>query len=187
MKLQPDFVGLETVPGQPRPFERVLALLDVLLRRSALVVKLKHAFISNRQRGDHEADARKQFARMPFHLGHNPARSAPAFDLIGEVGIMAFHITRWPSRTALEEVVNTLMQNLVGPQPDGIAETVGFQIVEQFENGEGSIGTQIPAPQTRPAITFDHGVKHRLSSMRAVNITGAQGTAFQVAMLVEDE
>jgi len=162
VKLKPDFVGLEATARQPRPFEGVFAFLDILLGCSTPVVKLKHPFISNRQGCDHKTHARKQLARMPFDLGDDPARLAPAFCLIGEVGIMAFHLGRWPSPSALEKVSYPSLQNLVGAKPDGIAEIIGFQIVEQLRDGEGGVSAQIFAPQTRPAVTLNDRVKDGL-------------------------
>ncbi len=141
MKLKPDFVGLEAPARQPRPFEGVFAFLDVLLCCSTPIVELKPPFIPNRQGRDHITDARKQLSGVPFNLGDNPAWFVPAFCLIGEVGIMAFHLVRWPSPSALEKVSYLFLQNLVGAQPDGIVEVVGFQIVEQLRDREGGIAT----------------------------------------------
>ncbi len=82
---------------------------------------------------------------------------------------------------------NAALQNLVGLQPDGIAEVVGFQIVEQFRDSEGGIATKIFAPQASPAIALHDRIKHGQPIVRAMNVARTQGTAFKVAMLVEDE
>ncbi len=42
MKLKPDGVVAELVARQPRPFDRVLAFLDVLLRFAPLIVEPCH-------------------------------------------------------------------------------------------------------------------------------------------------
>ncbi len=42
MKLKPDGVVAEPAARQPRPFDRVLAFLDVLLRLASLIVEGDH-------------------------------------------------------------------------------------------------------------------------------------------------
>ena len=63
---------------------RVLALLDVLLGRAALVIEGDHALGRAGQIGDDEADARIEFAQMPFDLGDGPAFPVPRPRLIAE-------------------------------------------------------------------------------------------------------
>jgi hypothetical protein len=72
---------------EPRPFDRVLAFLDVLLARAALVVEGDDTLDRPRQVGDDEADPRIQLAWMPFDLGHDAARLVPALRPIGEAGV----------------------------------------------------------------------------------------------------
>ncbi len=55
MKLEPDLVVAEAMTGQSGPVDRVLALLDVLLRRAALIVESHHAFGGAAQVGDDKA------------------------------------------------------------------------------------------------------------------------------------
>ena len=49
--------------------DRVLALLDALLRFAPLIVEQCHPLGGTRQVGDDEADTGNQFTGMPFHLG----------------------------------------------------------------------------------------------------------------------
>ena len=91
MKLKLNFIGFEALAGKPCPFEHVFAFLDVLLSGTAPVVELEHPFIGNGQCRDQIAHSRKQLSGVPFLLGHNLARFAPALGLIDKVGIMAFH------------------------------------------------------------------------------------------------
>ena len=56
-------------------------------------------------------------ARMPFHLGDNPARFCPAFCLVSETVKVPLDMAEQPSRAALEQVGDVPLQNLVGPQP----------------------------------------------------------------------
>jgi len=124
---------------------------------------------------------------MPFHLGDDPAGLAPASGLIAEVGIMALDCIRWTSRPARKKMSNTAFQYLVASQSDGIAKFIGFQIIKQVRNGEGSIGTQIFAPHARPPVALDDGVKYGLPIIGAVNIAGAKRAPLKVAVLVEDK
>ena len=78
MELETHGVGGEGTAGQPRPFDRVLALFDPLLCRAALVVEGDDALGWPRQVGHNEADTRVKLGRMPFDLGHDAARLAPA-------------------------------------------------------------------------------------------------------------
>jgi hypothetical protein len=70
-QLQPHLVVSEVVATQPRPLDRILALLDPLLRRPTSIVEPHHASGSASEVGDDEADAREQFALMPLDLGHH--------------------------------------------------------------------------------------------------------------------
>jgi hypothetical protein len=54
--------------------------------------------------GDDEADARIEFAWMPFHLGDDAARLRPASRLIGEVRIGAPDIKRGATDRTLEQI-----------------------------------------------------------------------------------
>jgi hypothetical protein len=71
-------------PGSPRPLDRAFAFFDPLLARAALVVEGDDILGGSRHVGDDEADARIEFARMPFDLGDHPAQLRPASGLIGE-------------------------------------------------------------------------------------------------------
>ena len=72
-------------------------------------------------------------------------------------------------------------------KPDGIAEVIGLQIVEQLGNGEGGIATVVFAPETGLSVAFDDKVEHGSPIVRIVNFARAEGTAFQITMLVEHE
>ncbi len=51
VQLKPNLVVSETVAGKPRPVDRVLAFLDVLLRRVTADVELRHPLGGPRQVG----------------------------------------------------------------------------------------------------------------------------------------
>ena len=77
MKLQPHLVLRHTLAGQSSPINRVLAFLDVLLGGAALIVEADDPVRLHWQVGDNEADAREQFAGMPFDFGDDTARLVP--------------------------------------------------------------------------------------------------------------
>ena len=68
MELEPHGVVPEGMAGQPRPAERVLALLDLLLGGAAAVVELDHALVGSGQVGHDEADAGIELALVPLDL-----------------------------------------------------------------------------------------------------------------------
>ena len=57
MELQSDLVLGQSLTGETRPVDRLLAFLDMLLCRSALVVKPDDPVRIHRQVGDDETDA----------------------------------------------------------------------------------------------------------------------------------
>src|SRR3954471_20762593 len=109
-------VGGEGAARQAGPFDRVLAFLDVLLAGAALVIEGDDALGRARQVSDDETDARVQFARMPFDLGHDVARLIPAPRPIAEAGEeAAYFLRRSPNRT-LEQVSDLALQDGIGRQ-----------------------------------------------------------------------
>ncbi len=94
MKLEPNGIVAELAARQPRPFDGVLAFLDVLLRFASLILEPCHPLGGTGQVGDDETDTGNQFPRMPFHLGHHAPLSVPASSLIAEAGIEAQYMFR---------------------------------------------------------------------------------------------
>jgi len=77
VQLKADLVLLLDLAGQPRPIDRLLAFLDMLLCCATLIVELDHSVCLHRQVGDHKSDVGKQLARMSFDFGDNTARLVP--------------------------------------------------------------------------------------------------------------
>ena len=75
MKLEPNGIGRERPARQPRPLDRPLAFFDPLLACAALVVEGHDILGGASHVGHDEADARIEFAWMPFDLGDD-ARGA---------------------------------------------------------------------------------------------------------------
>ncbi len=65
MQLKTHLVVAEAVAGKPCPVDRVLAFLDVLLRRATAVVELRHPLGGPRQVGHDKADPRTKLAWLP--------------------------------------------------------------------------------------------------------------------------
>ncbi len=98
MKLQPDGVVAELAARQPRPFDGVLAFLDILLRFAPLIVEQCHPLGRSRQVGDDKSNAGIQFARLAFDFGHDTTFFAPTSGLIAETGIVSERPVRGDQR-----------------------------------------------------------------------------------------
>src|SRR5271170_1155793 len=142
MELEAYRVGRESSARQPRPLDRVLAFLDVLLARAALVVEGDDALGRARQIGDDEPDARVQLARMPFDLGHDVAGPVPALRPIGEAVKVASNLVRRSSDGALEQVPDPVLQHPVGRQPDRVAYAFGFEVLVHLPIAEGCVAPE---------------------------------------------
>ena len=94
MKLEPDGIVAKPAARQPRPFDRVLAFLDPLLRRASLVIEGDDPFRRSAQVGDDESDAGIQFPWVPLHLGDDTAIPVPRAGLIAEAGMEAANMVR---------------------------------------------------------------------------------------------
>ena len=127
VKLESDGVVAELAARQPCPFDRVLVLLDVLLRLSALIVERHGPFRRPGQVGEDKAIAGIRFTGMPFHLGNDPALSLPAPSLIAETSIIAPHMVRRTANGARQQVSNIFLENRVGLEADGVDVAFGFQ------------------------------------------------------------
>src|SRR5665213_1912529 len=112
MKLKPHGVRRERATREPCPLDRVLALLDTLLGRSALVVEGDDVLRASQQVGHDEADARKQLAGVPLDFGDNAARLVPAPRLITESRVQALDVMRRPTYGSLEEMSDLVLQYL---------------------------------------------------------------------------
>ena len=114
MKLKPHLVLRHAPAGQPCPVDCLLAFLDVLLCRSALVVEANDPVWLHRQVGDDEADAGEQLARMPLDLGDNAPGLVPRRRLILEVTVKATNVFRRTTDRALEQMGNLALKDTIG-------------------------------------------------------------------------
>ncbi len=113
MKLQPDGIVAELAARQPRPFDRALAFLDVLLRFAALIVEGHDPLRRAAQVGDDEADAWIQFPGMPLYLGDDPALPVPRARLIAEAGMEAANMIRRATNRTGEQMGDAFLKNLI--------------------------------------------------------------------------
>ena len=83
-ELEPDLIRPEPVTRQPCPVRRLLAFLDPLLRRPALVVKAHDGTIREREIRHDEADAGEQLTDVVLDFRHDPSGRRPVVRLILE-------------------------------------------------------------------------------------------------------
>ena len=84
-ELKPYLVIHEVVATQPRPLHRILALLDPLFRRAAMVVEPYDPPWRPTQVRHDEAHPREQLSLVVLDLRHHPTRSRPALGLVQEI------------------------------------------------------------------------------------------------------
>ena len=116
----------------------------MLLGSATLIVEGYDARGGTGQVGHDEPDARVQLARMPFDLGEDPPGLVPGAGLVAEAGIVTPHVVRRPADGALEEMADAVLEHLVGGNPNGVLETLGFQELVDLGRGEGDIATEVP-------------------------------------------
>ena len=113
VQLKADLVLLLALAGQPRPIDRLLAFLDMLLRRAALIVEDDNPLGGTGEVGYNEADPWIKFTRMPFDLGDNPAGSCPTGGPVAEVRVVASHLLWGPADRALQKISDVALQDCV--------------------------------------------------------------------------
>lgn len=84
MKLQTNGVCVECATRKPRPFDRTLAFLDLLLRGTTFVVKGDHVLAHDRQVRDDKGNPGQEFTRMPLYFGNHASRTGPTLLLRNE-------------------------------------------------------------------------------------------------------
>lgn len=154
---------------KPGPFDRVLAFLDILLARAALVIEGDDALRRARQVAHDKADARVQLAGMPFDLGHDVARLVPALRQIGEAGVVPSYLVRRSPNGALEQVSDPLLQHPVGRQSDRVADALGFEVLVHLGAAERRVAPEIETLHGAP-VAGNHRLQHRAPAIGAVHV-----------------
>ena len=111
-ELQADLVRTEAVTRQPCPVRRLLAFLDPLLGRAALVVKPHDGVIGELEIRHDEADAREQLAGVMLDFRHDPSGGGPAVRLIMETLVADERLATGPTRRPEQDVFD---QVRIGP------------------------------------------------------------------------
>lgn len=130
MKLQPHGVWREPRAGAPRPHQRVLSFLDVLLGRAAVVIEGQHPLVGQAAVGDDETHTWEQLAGMELHFGHDPARLRPTLRPVVEAGVVADDTARRPTGAALGLEVDPFIELSVAFDADGVVPALSFQQIE---------------------------------------------------------
>lgn len=120
MQLKPNLVVAQAMAGKPRPVDRMLAFLDMLLGRASSIVELRHALGWSRQVGDDEADARVQLAGMSRDLGHDTSGLIPGRSLVAEAGMKDPDMFRRSPDGTRQQVGDAFLQDRVGRETDSV-------------------------------------------------------------------
>ena len=112
VKLEANGIVVEPAARQACPPDRVLALLDPLLSRTALIVERNHPLGGAAQVGDNEPDPRVQLTRMPLELGDDAAGLVPGSGLITEAGMIPAHVLGRPADGAYVDAPCSASRNL---------------------------------------------------------------------------
>ena len=138
VKLKPNLVVAELLAGKPRPVDRVLAFLDVLLRFAALIVEGRHPIGRAVQVGHDEAVAGNQPVRMPLDLSHHPARAVPALGLVVEAHVVAPDGLRRSADGPRQQVRDAPLEDLadfLGPFSSLVRRPESVHAMERYTTG----------------------------------------------------
>ena len=113
MQLQPDGVVGELAAGETRPSDGIFPLLDMLLRRAALIVEGDDPLSRPSEVGHDKPDPGIEFARMPLDLGDDAAGFGSTGRLIAEIRVVPPHILWRPADRALQKVSDVALQDCV--------------------------------------------------------------------------
>jgi hypothetical protein len=161
----------------------ILAFLDPLLARAALVVERDHTLGRAAHVRHDEADARIKFFGMPLDLGNHPARRlAPACGLIAEAGMTPAHMVRGSSDRTLEQIADPVLEDPVGRQADRIFDPLGFQELVDLRHGERCVSAEI---DTLALVSCNDRLEHAVPAVGAVHVAGTQGAAFEIPPTIQ--
>ena len=110
-----------------------------------MVVEVHHRLGSAADVGHDEPDARKQLALMPLDLCHDAARSVPRLRLVLEAVVEPLGLHRRSAHRARQQVVDLVLQDGIGLEPDGVSVALGFEQFVQLGGGESRVATKEPA------------------------------------------
>src|ERR1700730_13397238 len=110
---------------------------------------------------------------MPFDLGYDAAGRAPTLCPIGETGIVAAPLVRRSSYRTLQQIADSALQDVIGWQPDRVADALGFKKLVDLGIGEGGIAPEVETLHDA-AVAGDHRLQHGAQAVGAVDVTRPQ-------------
>jgi len=138
----PHLVGSEPVAAQSRHLHRLLAFLDLLLRRPPLIVELHHRPIVRLQGRHDEARSGEQFPNVKLDLRHHPPRRRPTGGLVPKALVPDHRLVTGSSYGPRQQLRDVPLQAVIGRDPDGVPHIPLFQGLVDLRFGEGSIGAK---------------------------------------------
>ena len=111
-------LDMNTLKALKGPMCRLLALLDPLLRRAALVVEPHQRTTRQAHIRHDEPDARKQLTLVVLHLGDNPPRPRPTLRLIAKALVAHEGFATGSPRRTKQDVFDLQLQVPVGRDAD---------------------------------------------------------------------
>src|ERR1017187_9594837 len=185
-EMQSDLVVVEFVARQPRPLNRILALLDPLLGGSPLIVKPDDPYCRSDEIRPDEAYPREQLAFVPFDLGDHSTGPVPALRLVGEVGIADQGRIRGTAHRPGQERLDLPLQDIVSRKADRVVVSFCLQELIEFRLGECGVGSKA-AGKFQIAVAGYDRLQDLPPILSAVDVALPQDRAFDIAKLVETE
>src|SRR5215472_6319420 len=121
---------------------------------------------------------------MPLDLGNDTAWLVPGRSLVAEAVMIPADLVQVAPDRAIEQIVDPLLQHLVGRKADRVLDPLGFQELVGPWHGEDRISPEIDA-RNLASVSRHHPGERSVPSVGAVNIAGTQRATFQIAELVE--
>ena len=87
---------------------------------------------------------------------------------------------------AREQVGDVILEHLIGGQPDRVFVPLGFKERVDLRVCEGGIGAEVAADVALP-VAGNAGCQNVPPAIGGMDVAGTEGTALQIAELVEDE
>ena len=176
----------EPMARQPRPVGGLLAFLDPLLRRAALVVEPDDRAARKDPVGHNEPDAREQLTPVVLHLGDNPSGGGPALRLVAETLVPHQRLAAWPSRRTKEDVFDRQLQRLVRRHANGIVHVALLERLVDRRPGERRVRPERHAP---PRSLLSVNLRHEevVPVVGARHVAGPQRGGQAVALVVEQK
>lgn len=123
---------------------------------------------------------------VPLNFGDGPAGMGPARRLVAKAPVEPLHIVRRSPDRPFEQIADTLLQDVVCGQADGILDSRAFQELVHPRLSESGVASKGDTFH-RSLVARDDRLKHLLPAVRAVNVARAKRTALEIAELIEHE